>query len=225
MIKVEKLSKTFGSGPDVIHALKEVDLEVFPGQITLIVGPSGSGKTTLLSCIAGTLHGDSGSLKVLGYQLDALTVNELCAFRAKHIGYIFQEYHLIPTLTCVENVAIPLLIQNWPRDKAFTQAKKMLEKVGLATKFDRRPTELSGGQEQRVAIARAVVHEPPLLICDEPTSALDWHTSEKILELLQELAKNENRSVIIVTHDHRIFPYAAHIIEIDDGCIKNILKN
>lgn len=218
-IKVTALSKTFGSGVDAVHALKNITLEMQSGEITMIVGPSGSGKTTLLSCIAGTLHFDTGQVNVLGNELETLDAATLTNFRAFNVGYIFQEYHLIPTLTCVENVSIPLLIQKKKREEAFIKAKEVLEKVGLAGKFNRLPKEISGGQQQRVAIARAIVHQPHIIICDEPTASLDLETGIKIMEFLKELASDSNRTVVIVTHDHRIFHYAAKIIEMDDGKI------
>lgn len=207
-----------------MRALQAIELEVCPGEITMIVGPSGSGKTTLLSCMAGTLHFDSGELNVLGTELEKQAPAQLTDFRAKSIGFIFQGYHLIPTLSCLENVSIPLLIQNCSRKSAFSKAKDVLVKVGLEEKLHRLPKEISGGQQQRVAIARAIVHAPPIVICDEPTSALDHETGKKIMELLYELSKDEKRTVIIVTHDARIFHYAAKIVEMDDGSIKQIIK-
>jgi putative ABC transport system ATP-binding protein len=224
-IAIKDLVKNFGSGPEIVHALKKINLEVKPNQITMIVGPSGSGKTTLLSCIAGTLHFDSGEVNVLGHELETLDSKKLTDFRAFNIGFIFQEYHLIPTLTCVENVSVPLLIQKKNREDAFAKAKQALERVGLADKFNRLPKEISGGQQQRVAIARAIVHEPPIIICDEPTASLDYETGLRIMEILKLLSEDPNRTVIIVTHDHRIFHYAEKIVEMDDGNIKQIMKN
>lgn len=218
-INIEKLSKTFGSGVDAVRALRDVSLKIEAGEITMIVGPSGSGKTTLLSCIAGTLHFDTGTLNVLGNELETLNAETLTNFRALYIGYIFQEYHLIPTLTCVENVSVPLLIQKKSRKEAFARAKEMLELVGLKEKFDRFPREISGGQQQRVAIARAIVHEPRIVICDEPTASLDYETGTRIMEFLKQLVKDPNRTVVVVTHDHRIFPYASKMVEMDDGKI------
>jgi putative ABC transport system ATP-binding protein len=162
---------------------------------------------------------------VLGNELETLDTKTLTDFRASNIGFIFQEYHLIPTLTCVENVSIPLLIQNKTRPEAFASAKEVLAKVGLEDKFDRLPKEISGGQQQRVAIARAIVHAPPIVICDEPTASLDHETGTKVMDLLHALSKDVNRTVIIVTHDARIFHYAAKVVEMDDGCIKQVLKN
>jgi putative ABC transport system ATP-binding protein len=222
---VESVSKTYGTGKESVHALKHVDLCVHENELLLIVGPSGSGKTTLLSVIAGTLHFDSGKINVLGYELETTKPEVLTKFRAYNIGFIFQEYHLIPTLTCMENVAIPLLIQNTTYAYATKRAYEVLEQVGLLDKVDRLPKELSGGQKQRVAIARALVHAPQVLICDEPTASLDHDTGIKIMQLLQEISQSENRSVIVVTHDHRIFSFANRVVEMDDGRISNIIKN
>lgn len=218
-IKIAGVSKTFGSDADAVYALRDITLEIDSGKITMIVGPSGSGKTTLLSCIAGTLHFDSGTINVLGNELETSNATALTNFRAVYVGYIFQEYHLIPTLTCVENVSVPLLIQKKSRSEAFAKAKEMLVQVGLGDKFNRLPRQLSGGQQQRVAIARAIVHDPRIIICDEPTASLDLETGTKIIEFLKELASDSNRTVVIVTHDHRILHYAAKIVEMDDGKI------
>jgi len=185
----------------------------------MLVGPSGCGKTTLLSIIAGTLHADSGSIDVFGRQLHTLSRGELTRFRQKHLGFVFQSFSLIPTLTVRENVAIPLLLHGLPHRTAMSRAGAMLERVGLAGREEAAPTALSGGQQQRVAIARALVHEPDLLICDEPTSALDKDTGASVMQMIRDLSRSPDRCVIIVTHDHRIFPYADRIAEMEDGCI------
>ncbi len=224
-IHVTGVSKTFGQGDEKVHALKHVDLEVYEGELVMIVGPSGCGKTTLLSVIAGTLDFDTGTINVLGNELETLSKGELTSFRSTYIGFIFQLFHLIPTLTTVENASIPLLIQGKEREEAFKRAEEILEKVGLGDKYQKRPRELSGGQQQRVAVARALVHRPPILMCDEPTSALDFETGVKVMEILKHLAQNRNRSVIVVTHDHRIFKYADRVVEMDDGKILGVKHN
>lgn len=224
-IKVHNVSKTFGQGDDKVHALKNVSLEVYRGELVMIVGPSGCGKTTLLSVIAGTLHFDSGTIRVLDSELEQLDKTQLTEFRAHNIGFIFQLYHLIPTLTTVENSAIPLIIQGKTREDAFKEAEVMLEKVGLGDKYDKLPKQLSGGQQQRVAMARAIVHNPPIVICDEPTSALDFETGIKVMDILKHIAQTHNRSVIVVTHDHRIFKYADRVVEMDDGTILEVRHN
>lgn len=224
-VKVTDVCKTFGQGGDQVHALKNVSLEVYEGELVMIVGPSGCGKTTLLSVIAGTMHFDSGHINVLGSQLEQLSKEALSDFRAHNIGFIFQLFHLIPTLTSVENSCIPLMIQGKNRKDAYRAAEELLEKVGLGDKFDKLPRELSGGQQQRVAMARALVHNPPIVICDEPTSALDFETGTKVMEILKHIAQTHNRSVIVVTHDHRIFKYADRVVEMDDGSILNVQHN
>ncbi len=224
-IQVTNVSKTFGQGDDQVHALKNINLEVYEGELVMIVGPSGCGKTTLLSVIAGTLSFDSGSIVVLNSELEQLSKNALTSFRARNIGFIFQLYHLIPTLNTTENTCIPLIIQGQDLKKASKQAQEILKKVGLDDKYKKLPRELSGGQQQRVAMARALVHNPPIVICDEPTSALDFETGTKVMEILKHLAASSSRSVIVVTHDHRIFKYADRVIEMDDGAIQDVKHN
>jgi putative ABC transport system ATP-binding protein len=220
-VQVTRVNKTFGSGPDAVHALKEASLTMHKGELMMIVGPSGCGKTTLLSVIAGTLDYDTGSVEVLGSKLEKMSARELSTFRSHTVGFIFQSFHLIPTLTVLENVAMPLLILNKPKSVAFALATEVLEKVGLGHKCNSKPKTISGGEQQRVAMARAIIHEAPLVICDEPTSSLDHATGIKVMELLKHIVQTKNRSVIVVTHDHRILQYADHIVEMDDGCIKN----
>lgn len=221
-ISTDEISKSFGSGDDVIHALRNISITIKSGRLTMIVGPSGCGKTTLLSAIAGTLKPDAGTLQVLGYNLTQMSDQELTLFRSVHIGFIFQQFHLIGTLTCAENVAIPLLIQGMERKQAFNKAIEALELVGLGERAWRRPKLLSGGQQQRVAIARAIVHSPSIVICDEPTSALDFENGTKVMKILESIAYSSKKTVIVVTHDHRIFSYAETIIEMDDGAISSI---
>jgi putative ABC transport system ATP-binding protein len=221
-IEVKNVSKSFEQGGDVLHVLRDIHFEASAGELVLIVGPSGSGKTTLLSTIAGTLKVDTGSISLLGQSLETMTATEITEFRKRHIGFIFQQFHLIPSLTCGINVAIPLLLNGHPYSKALEAAHQALDEVGLAAKFAVQPKHLSGGQQQRVAIARALIHEPPLIICDEPTSALDAESGSKIMELISSHVKKEDRVVVIVTHDSRIFKYADRIVQMDDGKITQI---
>lgn len=219
VVKVSRVSKTFTQANTHIHALKDVSLETYQNELLMIVGPSGCGKTTLLSVIAGTLRFDSGSIELFGAPLETLSESEITAFRRKNIGFIFQQFHLIPTLSCAENIAIPLLLNGHTRHQSLEAANKMLTLVGLKERGDNPPRKLSGGEQQRVAIARAIVHHPKLIICDEPTSALDAETGHKIMILLANIAKEEDRSVIVVTHDNRIFEYANRITQMNDGQI------
>jgi len=197
--------------------LKQVNLQAYAGEILMLVGPSGCGKTTLLSAIAGTLRVESGEIDVFKNPLHRMSGGALTRFRAKHIGFIFQQFNLIPTLSVAENVGIPLLIQGFPHGKAIQRARAILDTVDLGKRWNDSPNKLSGGQQQRVAIARALVHEPPLVICDEPTAALDAHNGEIVLELFRNVARSPDRAVIIVTHDNRIFSYADRIARMDDG--------
>jgi putative ABC transport system ATP-binding protein len=217
VVDVSGVDKHFGAEPDRIHALRKVNLQAFAGEILMLVGPSGCGKTTLLSAIAGTLRVESGEIEVFGKSLHRMSGGELTRFRARHIGFIFQQFNLIPTLSIAENVGVPLLIQGCSSGEAMRRSRAALESVGLGARWRERPNKLSGGQQQRVAIARALVHEPPLVICDEPTAALDSHNGEIVLDLFRNVARSADRAVIIVTHDNRIFSYADRIARMDDG--------
>lgn len=217
MVDVRAVDKSFGDGPDRIDVLKKVNLQACTGEIMMLVGPSGCGKTTLLSAIAGTLRVDAGNIQVFGSALETMSGGALTRFRSTHIGFIFQQFNLIPTLSVAENVGIPLLIQGASASKALDRSRAILDKVGLGTRWKERPNKLSGGEQQRVAIARALVHEPPLVICDEPTAALDARNGEIVLDLFRQVARSPERAVIIVTHDNRIFPYADRIARMDDG--------
>lgn len=218
------LSRSFGSGSNRIEVLKSVDFQARLGDITMLIGPSGCGKTTLLSIIAGTLSPDQGEgrLEVLGHQLRRMSQSALTAMRSNSIGFIFQSFHLIHTLSCAENVAIPLLIQGLGHRKALDEARAILERVGLADKARQRPTLLSGGQQQRVAIARALVHQPSLILCDEPTAALDARNGALVMELFGSVVRDPKRALIIVTHDNRIFGHANRIASMDDGRIVEV---
>ncbi|MBK8091145.1 MAG: ABC transporter ATP-binding protein [Verrucomicrobiaceae bacterium] len=220
--KVQGISKSFGDGESRLRVLKGIDLEVRGGDITMLVGPSGCGKTTLISIIAGTLAADEGSLQVLGEDLRKMSSAQITRFRARNIGFIFQAFNLIPTLTCAENISVPLLIQGQSAWKAEKKAREVLDQVGLADRASHRPAQLSGGQQQRIAIARALVHEPRLIICDEPTAALDAKNGHIVMELFEKVARAQDRAVLIVTHDNRIFHHADRIAAMDDGRIVEV---
>ena len=221
-MKVRNVSKTFGTGDARTQALKGVNFDTRLGELLLIVGPSGCGKTTLLSIIAGTMEFEGGEIDVFENRLHAMTKPAITNFRRRDIGFIFQQFNLIPTLTCLENISVPLLLNGVRRRDAETRAADAMKLVGLETKIRETPTNLSGGQQQRVAIARALVHEPRLIICDEPTSALDKENGAKIMELLHDIAKSPTRSVIVVTHDTRIFRYADRMTEMEDGRVQRV---
>lgn len=218
-VKVKKVSKAFHQGGDAIHALRGVDFTCHQGEIKMIVGPSGSGKTTLLSCIAGVLDIDDGEIFVMDHALHTMSQADITLFRKKNIGFIFQLFNLIPTLSTEENISIPLILNGIEGSIAEARARDILEKVGLKGRGLEKPQNLSGGQQQRVAIARALIHEPQLVICDEPTASLDADTGAKVMELLYNIVKKDGKSAIIVTHDNRIFKYADEIVRMEDGVI------
>ncbi|MEN3942799.1 ABC transporter ATP-binding protein [Prosthecobacter sp. SYSU 5D2] len=222
--RVRGLNKSFGDGSSRLHVLKDVEMDVRLGDITMLIGPSGCGKTTLISILAGTLKPDPGSqdLTVLDQDLQKMSTGATTRFRAQNIGFIFQSFNLIPTLTLAENVSVPLLIQGVGSRAAEKKARDVLAQVGLGDRAKSRPNMLSGGQQQRVAIARALVHEPRLIICDEPTAALDAKNGQVIMELFESVARSPDRAVLIVTHDNRIFPHANRIASMDDGRIVEV---
>jgi putative ABC transport system ATP-binding protein len=221
-VRAVDVTKTYGTGDSRTVALKNTSVSTREGELHLVVGPSGCGKTTLLSVVAGTLEWDQGQIEVFGITLNGLSPKEITTFRRQNIGFIFQQFNLIPTLTTVENVSVPLLLAGVKRSEAEARAADMLKEVGLAEKLRKRPGDLSGGQQQRVAIARALVHRPRLIICDEPTSALDSTTGHHIMELLAGAARAPGRCVVIVTHDNRTYGFADRITEMEDGRVKQV---
>jgi putative ABC transport system ATP-binding protein len=222
LVTCDDVLKIYGSGNSEVHALRGVDLAVYPGELTMLVGPSGCGKTTLLSVVAGILRPTSGRVTALGTDLASLSSWRRTAFRRQHVGFVFQQFNLLPALTAAENAAVPLVIQGYSKYRAVSAAKALLAKMGMADRVNNLPGQLSGGQQQRVAIARALIHRPQLLVCDEPTSALDHKTGHSILELLRSIAIEGDRAVIIVTHDSRIFEFADTMARMDDGRIVSL---
>lgn len=221
-VECRSVKKVYGSGASEVHALRGIDLGVQEGEVMMLVGPSGCGKTTLISVIAGVLDPSEGECQIFGERMQQMSTAERTSYRGKHIGFVFQQYNLIPSLTLQENVAVPLLLNGIRYEAALPIAAKALGKVGLEGREDDRPNQLSGGQQQRVAIARAIVHSPQLIVCDEPTSALDHVTGQRVVELLRDVAAGEGRALIIVTHDSRIFQYADRIARMDDGMVQNV---
>jgi putative ABC transport system ATP-binding protein len=216
------VEKAFGTGSTRLHVLRGVNLEAQYGELTFLLGPSGSGKTTLLSIIAGLLKHDQGGVEVLGKNLATLHNGEAALFRLRNIGFVFQQFNLIPALTAAENAAVPLLAAGWKRKDAIGQARELLADLGMAHRADVLPNKLSGGEQQRVAFARALIQSPRLVICDEPTSALDGPTGRHVMELLRKIALSPDRAVLVVTHDFRILEFADRIAEISDGVIEKV---
>jgi len=205
--------------------LRGIDLDVHPGEFLMLVGPSGCGKTTLISIIGGMLNADEGECMVLGTNLSDMNVSARARFRGSNIGFVFQSFNLLPALSAAENVAIPLLLQGTPRRQAEQRARAALDTVGLRDRSDALPAHMSGGQQQRVAIARALVHEPRLIICDEPTSNLDHDTGHNVMQTLREIGRTPGRTLIVVTHDPRIFGFADRIAHMDDGRVLSLKPN
>jgi putative ABC transport system ATP-binding protein len=213
------LVKWFGEGAARTLAVDHAALDAYFGEMLFIVGPSGSGKTTFLSIISGILRPDEGSVSIKGTDIWKLEKDELAEFRLTTIGFVFQDYHLFPRLTTAENVAIPLILQKVEWARALDQAEQYLEIVGLRERAALAPIKLSGGEQQRVAIARAIVSRPQILVLDEPTASLDGETGRRILSFVRDHVLNEQRCILIVTHDARIFEFADRIFHMEDGRI------
>ncbi|MGO9016537.1 MAG: ABC transporter ATP-binding protein [Dissulfurispiraceae bacterium] len=223
-VKADKLVKWFGEGEAKTVAVSDVSFEAHFGEMLYIEGPSGSGKTTLLSIISGILKPNSGTVTVEGRDIWSLTSDQLADFRLNKVGFVFQDYHLFPKLTTVENAAIPLILKKVEWNESIKMAAKYLEIVGLKDRAQLTPVKLSGGEQQRVAIARAIASSPDILIFDEPTASLDGETGRRIVDFVKKNILNENRCIIIVTHDSRIFEYADRIMKMADGKITGIVK-
>ena len=221
-LRVTELVKWFGEGDAKTLAVQGVSFDAFFGEMLYIEGPSGSGKTTLLSLISGILRPDSGAVLVEGRDLWSLTGNQIADFRLNKVGFVFQDFHLFPRLTTVENVAIPLILKRHDWDQSISEAMGYLEIVGIKDRALLPPVKLSGGEQQRVAIARAIASRPDILIFDEPTASLDGDTGKRIVQFVKQNILNEKRCIIVVTHDSRIFEYADRIMKMEDGRITSI---
>lgn len=222
IIEVQGLRKVYRMGKEKIVALKSVDLTIEEGEICCLFGTSGSGKSTLLNMLAGLEKPTSGTIKVKKTRVEKLSEVELATFRQKYIGFVFQSYNLIPSLTALENVSLPLIFQGMPKAKRDKQAEAMLKAVGLNKRLHHKPKEMSGGQQQRVSIARAFVNRPTILFADEPTGNLDTHTTIEVMEMIKDMARKYNQTLIIVSHDPEIADYADRIITLIDGEIRKI---
>jgi len=219
IVECRNIIKTFGHGESELRALQGISLDVYENELLMLVGPSGCGKTTFVSVLSGLLHFEGGSCHILGKDIGVMDDETITAFRGKNIGFVFQAFNLLPALSAVDNIALPLIIEGVKREDAVIEAKKMLRAVALEKKARNKPGILSGGEQQRVAIARALVHKPKLVICDEPTSSLDHESGQVVMELLKTITKHTGASMIIVTHDNRIYDYADRIAHMEDGKI------
>lgn len=218
VLEARRLSRRFGDGPAAVEAVTDLDLIVRAGEIVLIMGPSGSGKTTLLTMLGGLLRPSGGTIVVDGRELTALSETQLPGLRARSFGFIFQDFNLMPSLSARENVEIALNIAGTRGSRAHGRAQELLDRLGLAARAGFRPDQLSGGEKQRVAIARALANEPALILADEPTANLDSHHGREVMRELRRIAKDEGRSVIIVSHDHRLREIADRVLWLEDGC-------
>jgi len=221
-IYAQGLNKWFGEGEARTHAVKDVSFQANFGEMLYVVGPSGSGKTTMLSMISGILRPNSGTVSIEGKDIWALKADALADFRLHKLGFVFQDYHLFPRLTTAENVAIPLILQNREWSAALAEAEKDLEVVGLKNRAQLAPVKLSGGEQQRVAIARAIVSRPDIMIFDEPTASLDGDTGRNVVSFVRSKLLSDQRCIVIVTHDSRIYEFADRILRMEDGHMTGI---
>jgi putative ABC transport system ATP-binding protein len=217
LVRIRNLHKTYQRGPEKIDVLHGIDIDIDAGDFVALMGPSGSGKTTLLNLTGGLDSPTSGQIEIAGQRIDALKSGQLAHWRSNHVGFVFQFYNLMPTLTAQKNVELPLLLTRLSAAQRKHNAEVALELVGLKERGKHRPAELSGGQQQRVAIARAIVSDPTLLICDEPTGDLDRASAEEILTLLQTLNREHGKTIVMVTHDPKAAEYATHTLHLDKG--------
>ncbi len=217
VITARQLVKTFSVGNESLTVLKSVNLSIQAGQFVGIMGPSGSGKSTLLYLLGGLDRPTQGEIVVAGYPVSALNGEGLALFRSRTIGFVFQAFYLVPTLTALENVGLPGVFLGISRDERNQRAFQLLRALGMADRAEHRPSQLSGGQQQRVAIARALFNAPPIIMCDEPTGALDSKTGQTVMRLLQTLARKQHKTVVVVTHDAGVAQYADRMVQFKDG--------
>ena len=221
LVSTRNLTKTYQRGPEKIEVLHGINIDIPKGDFVALMGPSGSGKTTLLNLIGGLDNPSSGEVSVAGQRIDQISSGQLANWRASHVGFVFQFYNLLPVLSALKNVELPLLLTSLSAAQRKRNAEIALELVGLKERARHKPKELSGGQEQRVAIARAIVSDPTLLVCDEPTGDLDRKTADEILGLLQQLNREHHKTIIMVTHDPKAAEYANRIVHLDKGTLVN----
>ena len=218
-VVAQGITKAFGRGEARTAVLRGADFRAEEGELTFLVGPSGCGKTTLISILAAMLRPDEGRARVFGTDLSGLSGRRLTAFRGGTVGFIFQQFNLLPALDAADNAAVPLIVRGERPARARRRAVEMLDRLGLAGSAAKRPAQMSGGQQQRVAIARALIHEPRLVVCDEPTASLDAATGRTVMGFLRDLVREPGRAAIVVTHDERTFPFADRIAFMADGVV------
>ncbi len=216
-VTVRNVNKDFPVGDEFVRVLHDISADIRLGELTMIVGPSGCGKTTLISILSGILSTTSGEVTVMGKNITHMHDRDRVILRRENIGFIFQQYNLLPALTAAENAALPLIAAGVADAVAVNKARGILNRIGMEGHTEKLPNQLSGGQQQRVAIARALVHEPKLIVCDEPTAALDAKTGQSVMHILRDIANDSQRAVLIVTHDNRIYHFADRILEMSDG--------
>lgn len=219
---LKDVTKIYRMGKEKIVALDSVDLKIQKGEICCLLGPSGSGKSTLLNMMAGLEKPSKGSIRFKKYNIEKMNENQLASFRRKHIGFVFQSYNLIPTLNAMENITMPLLFKGLSSSKRKKAGRKMLDNIGLLDRANHKPSEMSGGQQQRVSIARAFINDPEIIFADEPTGNLDTHTAEAMMSLMLKMCKENNKTLILVTHNIEMSVYADKIVHIRDGKIEKI---
>ena len=223
IIRIRGLKKVYRVGEERVRALNGVDLDIYPGEFVCIIGRSGSGKSTLLNMMAGLEKPSRGSLVIAGEHLEKMNEKQTVDFRLRHIGFIFQQFNLFPSMTALENVTMPLVYRGVSARKRKAAALKMLKDLGLSKHVNHKPSQMSGGQQQRVGIARALVSNPEVIFADEPTGNLDSRTSEEILSLIQAMAKRDNHTLVMVTHDPSVAAHAYRVVNILDGLIVDIV--
>ncbi|MCT4612191.1 MAG: ABC transporter ATP-binding protein [Clostridia bacterium] len=224
IIKLNAIRKSFSMGKESIEVLKGIDLEIHEGEVVCILGKSGSGKSTLLNMIAGLEKPSSGEIFIKNTPIHKLKESQLAVFRQKHIGFVFQSYNLLPMFTALENVTLPLIFKKMSKRKREKEAKEMLVNVDLADRIHHKPKEMSGGQQQRVSIARAFVGSPEIIFADEPTGNLDTKTTEMVIDLIFRMVRENNQTLVMVTHDDDMAEYADRVIHMKDGQIEKVIK-
>lgn len=222
VIEVKNLYKLYRLGEEVVRALDGVDFTIYEGEFCAIVGTSGSGKSTLLNMLAGLERPTRGEVVISGHHIEKLSEEQLVTFRREHVGFVFQSFHLLGTMNALENIALPLSFQGMQKAKRMKKAEKMLKLVKLEKHAKHLPTQMSGGQQQRVGVARALVVEPDIIFADEPTGNLDSHTSEEVMQLMKQIVREQNMTLVMVTHDNHLASYADRVFHIIDGKIVRI---